>query len=217
MPARARRLVVGRARHARARRWPQWWPLPACAALGLLVGGVYGLVRAPQYTATSYVIAVPGNKADTARALGFAQAYGRVATQVAVLADAPVWARVPVATLRSGVRAETSPDAPMIAITATSSRLDRTADMANAVSRTLIAYAERTRRDTDVRLVPFSRAIDPAAPASASAPLSALVGGCAGGLLGGLALLARPRRRPDPAAPPAVPAPASAADLQGVR
>ncbi|MGW2083312.1 hypothetical protein ACWCOW_41785, partial [Streptomyces sp. NPDC001939] len=32
----------------------------------------------PQYSATSYVIAVPDEKSDPSAALGFAQAYGRV-------------------------------------------------------------------------------------------------------------------------------------------
>lgn len=210
------------------RRWARWWVLwwarwrlpwlvlPVCLAVGGLVGGLYGALRTPQYTATSYVIVVPEGSSEPSTALGFAQTYGRTATQLAVLGDAPVWAGVPVRTLRSSVRAETSPDAPMIALTATSTRPDTAADLANAVSRALITNANETHRDTHVRVVQFSRAIPPTEPASPSAPVTALVGACAGGLLGGLALLVRHPARPRSAAAP-VPGPAASSDSRGRR
>ncbi|WP_328312191.1 lipopolysaccharide biosynthesis protein [Streptomyces sp. NBC_00442] len=181
----------------RARSLPRWWPLPVCALLGAAAGGVYGAVKTPEYSATSYVVVTPAEKADPSVALGFAQAYGRVATEVAVIGDAQVWAGVSAATLRSSVQTATSPDAPMIAITAGSSRAADAAGMANAVARALTVNGEHNQKDTGVRVVQFSRAAKPLAPSSPSASLTALVGGCAGGLLGGLALLARPRRRPD--------------------
>ncbi|AJE83467.1 hypothetical protein SLNWT_3091 [Streptomyces albus] len=193
---------------ARLRRLPAWWLLPVCALLGAVIGGAYGLLRAPQYTATSYVIAVPGDKADPATALGFAQAYGRVATQLAVLGDAQVEAGVPVATLRESVRAATSPDAPMISLSATAASPGTATDMANAVARALTANARLTKDAMRVQLVQFSRATEPSSPASASAAVTALVGASAGGLLGGLALLARPRRRTAGGENASVPAPA---------
>ncbi|MFJ6568871.1 lipopolysaccharide biosynthesis protein [Streptomyces sp. NPDC091292] len=198
---------------SRAHRVPTWSVLPACALVGALAGGVYGVAKTPEYTATSYVIAVPTAKSDPATALGFAQAYGRVATQLAVLGDAQVWAGVPVGTLRDSVRAETSPDAPMVAISATAPRPAQAADIANAVSRALTINANQTERDTRVQLLQFSRAVKPAEPTSTSAPVTALVGGCAGALIGGLALLVRPRRVRDDL-PASVPSPAPAADLQ---
>ena len=109
---------------ALSRSLPPWSLLAAGAVAGGLLGGAYGLVRTPEYTATSYVVAVPTARSDTATALGFAQAYGRVAPQLAVLGDAQVWAGVPVSTLRESVRTATSPDAPMVSVTATSSRPD---------------------------------------------------------------------------------------------
>ncbi|MEV3872366.1 lipopolysaccharide biosynthesis protein [Streptomyces sp. NPDC049906] len=202
-------------RFARLRRLPVWLLLPGCALAGATAGGAYGVLRPAEYTATSYVIAVPTEKSDPATALGFAQAYGRVATQLAVLGDAQVAARLPVAELRSRVRAETSPDAPMVAISATAGRPARAADIANAVSRALTLNANRTEDRTRVQLLQFSRALRPVTPSSAGPVTTALVGGSAGGLLGGLALLTRPRRRaPEPSAPAPVPAPAPAADLQ---
>ncbi|MFG3285423.1 lipopolysaccharide biosynthesis protein [Streptomyces sp. NPDC048111] len=183
--------------HQRARALPRWWPLPVCALLGATAGGVYGVVKPPQYSATSYVVVTPAEKADPSVALGFAQAYGRVATEVAVIGDAQVWAGVSAKTLRDSVQTATSPDAPMIAITATSGRAADAAGMANAVARALTVNGAHTRADTGVRVVQFSRAATPLAPSSPSPALTGLVGGCAGGLLGGLALLARPRRRPE--------------------
>ncbi|GGX09911.1 hypothetical protein GCM10010297_34340 [Streptomyces malachitofuscus] len=202
---------------ARVKQLPAWSALVAGTLVGGLLGGAYGLLTPPSYTATSYVVAVPTGQATPDAARGFAQAYGRVATQLAVLGDAQVWAGVPVRTLRDSVRTATSPDAPMVSVSATSTRPDEAVDMANAVSRALTRHAEDTKGSTQVRLVQFSRAVKPGGPASASSAVTALVGASAGGLLGGLALLARPRRggRDDDSAPAAsVPGPATAADVQ---
>ncbi|MFI7010358.1 lipopolysaccharide biosynthesis protein [Streptomyces sp. NPDC050145] len=201
----------------RTRSVPRWWPLPAGILLGALAGGGYGLAATPQYTATGYVIAVPTEKADPMSAVGFAQAYGKVATQVAVLSDAQVAAGVPVATLRSSVRAETSPDAPMVSISATSADPAKAMEMANAVARALTTEAAHTKDDTHVELLRFTRAVKPTEPSTPSAALTALVGTCAGGLLGGLALLLRPRREQEqpPAATVPAPAPAAGAAVRG--
>ncbi|PWI18310.1 lipopolysaccharide biosynthesis protein [Streptomyces sp. Act143] len=201
----------------RAKTLPAWSLLAAGAVAGGLLGGVYGLAKTPAYTATSYVIAVPNEKSDSASALGFAQAYGRVATQLAVLGDAQVWAGVPVKTLKSSVQTATSPDAPMVAITATSSRPDLAADMANAVARALTRHADNTESATNVELQQFARATKPTEPSSASPALTGLVGASAGGLLGGLVLLVRPRRtaQEPTGRPAAVPGPAVAADAHG--
>ncbi|MER7402555.1 lipopolysaccharide biosynthesis protein [Streptomyces sp. NPDC000070] len=209
-PARQHRPVT-----ALARSLPPWSLVTAGALAGGLLGGTYGLARTPAYTATSYVVAVPTPKSDTATALGFAQAYGRVATQLAVLGDAQVWAGVPVRTLQDSVRTATSPDAPMVAVTATSSRPDLAADMANAVSRALTRHAADAEQSTHVELQQFARAVRPTEPSSASATVTGLVGASAGGLLGGLALLVRPRRADGGGPPAAVPGPAVAADAHG--
>ncbi|MET9893728.1 lipopolysaccharide biosynthesis protein [Streptomyces sp. NPDC006465] len=200
---------------ARAKTLRPWSVLAAGVVLGGLLGGAYGVVKTPTYTATSYVIAVPTDKGDPSAALGFAQAYGRVATQLAVLGDAQVWAGVPVKTLQTSVRTATSPDAPMVAVSATSSRPDRAADMANAVTRSLTQHANDSRNSTHVELVSFSRAVKPTSASSASATVTGLVGASAGGLLGGLVLLVRPRRSTDTARPASVPGPATAADVHG--
>ncbi|MFI1681878.1 lipopolysaccharide biosynthesis protein [Streptomyces sp. NPDC020607] len=195
---------------ARAARLPRWSALPACAVLGALAGAGYGALQTPQYTATSYVVAVPQEKADPATALGFAQAYGRVATQLAVLGDAQVAAGVSATELQDKVRVATSPDAPMIAVSATTDKPSSAAITANAVARSLSTGANHSKDSTRIKLIPFSRALPPNAPASLSTGVTTLVGGCAGGLLGGLALLVRPRARTEAVAGPSVPGPASA-------
>ncbi|MFH8972733.1 lipopolysaccharide biosynthesis protein [Streptomyces sp. NPDC017890] len=214
-PARARTAL--RRVRTRTRTLPSGAALAAGALAGGLLGAGYGLVTVPQYTATSYVVAVPTDESDPASALGFAQAYGRVATQLAVLGDAQMWAGVPVATLKESVRTATSPDAPMVSVTATSSRPGDAADMANAVSRALTRHAETSADDTHVELRQFARATAPTEASSASPAVTGLVGASAGGLLGGLALLVRPRRaaRGPGRTATAVPGPASAADVRG--
>ncbi|WP_328669196.1 lipopolysaccharide biosynthesis protein [Streptomyces sp. NBC_00328] len=200
---------------SRARTIPAWSLLAATTVLGGALGGAYGVMKPPAYTATSYVIAVPTDKGDPSAALGFAQAYGRVATQLAVLGDAQVWAGVPVKTLEADVRTATSPDAPMIAVSATSSRSGRAADMANAVTRSLTQHANASQKSTHVQLLSFSRAMKPTSASSPSPTVTGLVGASAGGLLGGLVLLVRPRRTADTVRPASVPGPATAADVHG--
>ena len=181
------------------RRLPSWWWLPAGALIG--------------------VVAVPNGRtdADCTDALGFAQAYGRVAKQLAVLGDAQVWAGVPASTLRESVDIATSPDAPMVAVSATSTNPGQAVDIANAVSRALLTHADNTKDDTGIKLERLSRAARPTEPSSASPALTALVGASAGGLLGGLSLLVRPRRTEDDddTGRASVPGPANAADTHG--
>ncbi|MFC9298158.1 YveK family protein [Streptomyces sp. NPDC057011] len=186
---RARRRVVP----------PAWWPLPACALLGLAVGGAYGVLKTPEYAATSYVVAVPDDTTEPATALGFAQAYARIATSSSTLAYAQPRAGIGAQKLRTQVRAETSPESPMIAITGTSTSPAEAADIANAVADALSLSSNQAAKNTGVQLLLFNQAVAPSDPASPSAPISGAVGMCAGGLLGGLWLLARPaagRRRP---------------------
>ncbi|MGR4883311.1 lipopolysaccharide biosynthesis protein [Streptomyces sp. LARHCF249] len=174
---------------------PVWWPLPACALLGLAAGGAYGVLKAPEYAATSYVVAVPDDTTEPATALGFAQAYARIATSSSTLAYAQPRAGIGARQLRTQVRAETSPESPMIAITGTSKSPAEAADIANAVADALSLSSNQAAKNTGVQLLLFNQAVAPTDPASPSAALGGAVGMCAGGLLGGLWLLARPARR----------------------
>ncbi|MGW7329923.1 lipopolysaccharide biosynthesis protein [Streptomyces sp. NPDC054840] len=180
--------------HRRKLSAPPWWPLPACALLGLVAGGAYGVLKAPEYAATSYVVAVPDDTTEPATALGFAQAYARITTSSSTLAYAQPRAGISAAKLRTQVRAETSPESPMIAVTGTSTSPAEAADIANAVADALSLSSNQAAKNTGVQLLLFNQAVAPAEPASPSAAISGAVGLCAGGLLGGLSLLARPGR-----------------------
>jgi capsular polysaccharide biosynthesis protein len=191
----------------RLRPWspplPGWWLPALCLLLGAVCGASYGLLKTSQYTATAYVVVAPNENADAMTALGLAQAYGRVATSTAVLRDARKAAGVPTATLRSSVQPTTSPDAPMIEISATATRAERAAVTANAVARSLVKSGNDAQGTTRVRLALFSGALAPTAPSSPSVHLSTAVGACAGLLVGALLQLVRPRggRREVPAVP----------------
>ncbi|MFF8956578.1 lipopolysaccharide biosynthesis protein [Streptomyces sp. NPDC014894] len=212
-PEPAKPAARGRTRRFLTRLFslPRWWPLPVLALTGAAGGAAYGLLVTPEYAATSYVVAVPAKDGEPVAALGFAQAYGRVATSDSTIAYARVAVGIPARALRAQVRTETSPDSPMIAITGTSSRPAEAADIANAVAEAVFVSSNQVAKSTGVQLVSFSQAIPPGRPSSPSARIATAVGGCAGGLLGGLVLLVRPRRRPRPAAA-SVPAPAGAGD-----
>lgn len=187
---------------------PAWWPVPACALLGALCAGSYGMLQEPEYRSTGYVIAAPLDDTTPESALGYAQAYGRITTSDSTLAYASATAGVPAASLRTHVQTETSPDSPMIAITGTSGTPARAADIANAVADALLTNSNGMSENTGVKLVNFSRAVTPIASASQPVPLTAAVGACAGGLVGGLFLLVRPRRTRGTPATTCVPAPA---------
>ncbi|MFJ2176976.1 lipopolysaccharide biosynthesis protein [Streptomyces sp. NPDC087851] len=208
LPARLARRI----RRTRPRALPVRWIVPAAVLAGAVAGGAYGALRTPEYAATSYVVVVPTERSDPAAALGFATAYGRVASQVAVVGDAAVWAGVPARTLKEDVQTATSPDAPMISVTATSASAATAVNMADGVARALVVNGSQMQASTHVRVLPFSRAVRPTSPVTPTAALAALVGGCAGGLLGGLALLVRPKRRqeaPAHTAGASVPGPAA--------
>ncbi|WP_327296289.1 MULTISPECIES: lipopolysaccharide biosynthesis protein [unclassified Streptomyces] len=193
--ARTTGRIAGRAIRRRAAALPAWWPLPLCALVGVVGGASYGALAAPDYAATSYVVAAPAKGTDPATALGFAQAYGRISTSTSTLAAAHAAAGVPVRTLGRHVRTETSPESPMIGVTGTATRPGTAADIANAVAAALTTGANSAAESTGVRLVMFSKAVAPSAAVSPSVPVSVAVGGCAGGLVGALALLVRPRRK----------------------
>ncbi|WP_415948031.1 lipopolysaccharide biosynthesis protein [Streptomyces sp. KLOTTS4A1] len=178
----------------RLRQVPRWWPLPACAALGLLAGAGYGVLAPPQYASTAYLIVVSEKGFDPSAAVGFAQSYGRLATSASTLAQAQKDAGVPARELASHVQTETSPESPMVGVTGTATRPGKATEIANAVADSLSRNANRQRTNTGVRLVNYSKAVKPLEPVSPSLPLSAGVGLCGGGLVGGLALLVRPRQ-----------------------
>jgi capsular polysaccharide biosynthesis protein len=174
-------------------RLPAWWPLAGCLLLGLLGGAAHVLLAEREYAASGQVL-VSGPEPETA--LGFAQAYGRVATDGAVLTTAHTDAGVTVHQLRDRVRAATSPDAPLIEITGTAPRPTDAARAANAVARALIAHGNDATPGTGTELALLTEASPNATPVAPSPFVSLVTGSCAGALTGTLILLARPHATP---------------------
>jgi capsular polysaccharide biosynthesis protein len=168
-----------------------WWPLLVAVPAGAVAGGGYALVATPQYQADAYVMVVADPGADSATAVSFAQAYGRVVAQPEILAAAAAETGVPVKELTAQVQAQTSPDAPMIQITGTATGATEAAKEANAVARSMVAFGSATTKQTHVRLIAFAQAAAPTTASTPSRRLDVAVGGAAGVLLGSLALLAR--------------------------
>ena len=156
--------------------------------VGAAAGAAYAALKTPAYTAKAYVVAI-GDPGDSVAALNFAQAYGRIATSGPVLVQAR--ARLgPDASGLTRVTAATSPDAPVVEITATGTDARHTADLANAVAGALADYGSLRSSDTNVSLSLLAGATVPERPSSPRPPLELAVGAAGGLLIGGLAVLA---------------------------
>jgi capsular polysaccharide biosynthesis protein len=184
--------------------------LAATVLIGTGAGVLYGVWKAPIYTADAHVVVVATTPADDTSAVKFAQAYGRIAGDSAVLSGTPL-ARGgrSVAVLREQVRVATSPDAPLIEVTGSAPNATEAAQVANQVADSLISFGNARTSQTGVRIASFAQAAAPDQPTSPNKPLAIAVGLAAGVLVGGFATTAgigaARRRRPE-AAPP-VPAP----------
>ncbi|MEV6489926.1 Wzz/FepE/Etk N-terminal domain-containing protein [Actinoplanes sp. NPDC051633] len=162
--------------------------LIALTLLGGVAGAVYAVVKTPTYTAKAYVVTI-GSAGESITALNYAQAYGRIATTGPVLATAGE----KLGADRSGlnrVTASTSPDAPVVEITATGASAARSATVANAVASSLIALGDTRKTETKVSLAMLAAATPPAKPTSPKPPLELVIGAAGGLLIGGLAVLA---------------------------
>ncbi|MEV4612122.1 Wzz/FepE/Etk N-terminal domain-containing protein [Kitasatospora sp. NPDC049258] len=178
----------------------RWWPVAVAIPLGAVAGAGYAAVSPPSYAADSYVVVVPQNPGEGATAVNFAQAYGRLAGQPQVLAGAAAGSGHSIADLADLVSGTTSPDAPVIDITGTGRRPEEAVRAADAVARSLIAFANTSSKETGVRLVPLAAAAEPDRPTSPSARLDTGVGAAAGVLVGALVMMTRRRADGAPAA-----------------
>lgn len=172
-------------------------------------GAVYGAVKTPTYTAKAYVVAI-GDPGEAISALNFAQAYGRVATSGPVLATAGTRLGTDQSGL-SRVTASTSPDAPVIEITATGPSAAHSTNLANAVANSLAEFGSTRKSETHVSLALLAGATTPVRPSSPKPPMELAVGAAGGLLIGGLAVLAGVGR-PSTASPATSPASSSAED-----
>ncbi|MFB8241177.1 hypothetical protein ACFC58_32050 [Kitasatospora purpeofusca] len=171
----------------------RWWPMALAVPLGAAAGAGYAVVAHPSYAANSYVIVVPDTQGQAATAVNFAQAYGRLAGQPQVLAAAAAETGHSRGELESLVHGTTSPDAPMIEITGTGAEPGEAVRAADAVARSLVAFANGSSKETGVRLVPLAGAAEPDRPTTPSGKLDVAVGGAAGVLIGALVMMTRRR------------------------
>lgn len=171
----------------------RWWPVVLAVPLGAAAGAGYAVVAHPSYAANAYVLVVAQNPGEAALATNFAQAYGRLAGQPQVLAVAADETGHTRSQLETLVHGTTSPDAPMIEITGTGPRPQDAAGTADAVARSLVAFANTSSKDTNVRLVTLAPAAAPDKPTTPSGKLDVAVGGSAGLLLGALVMMTRRR------------------------
>jgi capsular polysaccharide biosynthesis protein len=156
--------------------------------LGGVAGAVYAAVKTPTYTAKAYVVTI-GSAGESITALNYAQAYGRIATTGPILATAGAALGADRAGLNR-VTASTSPDAPVVEITATGTSAAKTANVANAVANSLIALGDTRKAETKVGLAMLAAATPPVRPTSPKPPLELVIGAAGGLLIGGLAVLA---------------------------
>ncbi|GIJ55937.1 Wzz/FepE/Etk N-terminal domain-containing protein [Virgisporangium aurantiacum] len=157
--------------------------------LGGTAGAVYSATKTPTYQATAYVV-VTAEAGEPFAAVNFAQAYGRVATTGPAAENATKTIGAGAARDLARVTASTSPDAPVIEITATGTDAGRVQLVANAVAQGLIDFAGTRRTETRVGVSMLAQAAKPTKPSSPKPPLELAVGAAAGLLLAGLAALA---------------------------
>ncbi|GAA2435339.1 hypothetical protein GCM10010191_57470 [Actinomadura vinacea] len=161
--------------------------VPIAIVLTCLLGGLgYGLFKAPTYSATAYVLVVSDPDGGPA-ATNFAQAYGRLAA----LRETLSWAAkpIPAAALersRAHIQASSSPDTPLVRLTASAATAMLSAELANTTADALVRYGNAHQHDTGVRVALMTQASVPLAPSAPNPPLNAAVGLATGLLLGGL-------------------------------
>jgi capsular polysaccharide biosynthesis protein len=161
--------------------------LPIAIVLACLLAGLgYGLFKAPTYSATAYVLVVSDPDGGPA-AVNFAQAYGRLASMRETLG----WAAKPIPSKvldrsRAQIQASSSPDTPLVRLTASASTAMLSAELANTAADALVRYGNAHQHDTGVRVAPMTQASVPPAPSSPNLPLNVAVGVATGLLLGGL-------------------------------
>lgn len=170
------------------------WLIGALVVLGGGAGYAYGTVTPASYSANAYLVVVPlsvsGSTGTAPDAQGFATAYTRIAGQPQIQAQAATDAGVPLQTMIKDSTASTSPDAPVIDITGSSTNPTTAAAVANGLAKAIEASASDQTANTAVTVSVLSSAVPPSTPSSASAGLDGAVGAAAGVLVGSLLGLA---------------------------
>lgn len=167
-----------------------WWLLAATTLVGIGAGVLYAVLAPTTYTAQAYVLVAPESPGAATEPTGFAQAYGRVVDQPQIIGAAAAELGVPPGELAERVQGQSSPDSPILEVSASAHTAAQSARAANTVAERLVAFGNNRTEGTSVALSVFSTAAAPPEPAAPTPPLDIAVGAAAGLLLGGLAVLA---------------------------
>ena len=173
--------------------------------LGVMLGGAAGLavslLQTPTYRAHTFIVVVPStgeSAGQEALAINYAQAYGRIATNPAVLGRALARSNVLLSpeAVRRRVSVDASPDAPILDIGTSAATAEEAAELANTVATGLRVYANARSRQTGYQVERFTPAVPPTMPSSPNRLINCALGAALGLLAGGLAVLWMPPRRP---------------------
>lgn len=176
-----------------------WWVLALTALLGAVGGAALSIAMPATYQANAYVLVTSVEPGDTVSAVNFTQAYGRIMEQPEILGSVAAAVGSTTEQLQRDIQASTSPDSPLVVLSASAENAERVAEVANAAADGLVVFGNNQSAQTGVRLTVFSGASSPPAPASPILSLNVAIGVAAGLLIGGLALTATPltgRRSP---------------------
>jgi capsular polysaccharide biosynthesis protein len=182
----------------------RWWLVAVLGLVGLAAGAVYAAAVPRTYSASSFVTVVAVDPANSQAALGFAQAYGRIAVEPQVLGGASAISGIPTTELLASASSSTSPDAPLIEITTRSPDAVRAANGATAIAGAFAVFGNTRTPDTGMRVAVLSDAAVPVTPSSASTGVVLAIGAGAGVILGvllvaaGVGYLPERRRAPAP-------------------
>ncbi|WP_141579153.1 hypothetical protein [Actinomadura sp. WMMA1423] len=164
---------------------------------GFLGGLGYAVLAPPAYTATAFVMVVDDVQGRPGpAAVGFAQAFGRLAPLPETLAYSTLpLPPEPAGSTREHIQASTSPDTPLIKLAGIGGTAREAAAFANAAADALVRYGTSHRSDTGVRVTLMTLAEPPARPSSPNLPLGVTVGTASGILLAGLTAAVMSGRR----------------------
>lgn len=185
-----------------------WWVLVLAAVVGCASGVALSLVTPTTYRASAYVVVVPDivapdQSVPELSAISFSHAYGRIIEQPEILGSVAAAVGSSVEQLQRDIQGSTSPESPLVVLTASAGTAERAAEIANAAADGLVTFGNNQSDVTGVQLSVFSGASSPPRPTSPVLPLNAALGTATGLLVGGLALLAAPGR-PAPSMRPTV-------------
>jgi capsular polysaccharide biosynthesis protein len=171
---------------ARPRKGRRWRGLALALLLILLpvagaaVGALVASLSPVSYTANAYVfVTIRGTGVDVS-AGDISAALARVATSDSVLASGGRAGRLVKAGRENRLAASTSPDAPLVQLSATASTPRAAADLANQLARTVQRQVTTVAGVVDARATLFASASAPSRPSSPSLVVDVLAGAALG-------------------------------------